>query len=169
MSIIKPIPVGSVFGSLVVISDLPIKNRRHPVLCRCVCGTEKIFDAQNLKLGKTESCGCQRKTRLRHGEATAHRRTTEYRIWEAMRYRCGNPRSRAYKWYGARGIKVCSRWACFENFLADMGRRPAGRSLDRINNDGNYEPGNCRWATALEQVHNRRPLSKMKRVALNHL
>lgn len=70
--------------------------------------------------------------------------------------RCENPRATSWKWYGARGIAVCARWHAFENFLADMGERPNGRTLDRINNDGNYEPSNCRWATGKEQISNRR-------------
>lgn len=85
--------------------------------------------------------------------------TCEYHAWEAMKQRCSNPNYAFYHNYGGRGIAVCDRWLhCFENFLADMGPRPDGRqSLDRVNNDGNYEPGNCRWATWSEQMHNRRP------------
>ena len=84
-------------------------------------------------------------------------RVTEYTIWAGMKDRCYRPRNHKYPRYGGRGISVCDRWRdSFEAFLADMGRRPSrGHSIDRINNDGNYEPGNCRWATAIEQVHNR--------------
>ncbi|HUB09426.1 MAG TPA: hypothetical protein VMB50_20650 [Myxococcales bacterium] len=94
---------------------------------------------------------------ITHGEAAHGHRTPEWCAWREMRYRCQTPTARAYPQYGGRGIKVCERWQVFENFLADMGRRPSPRhSLDRIDNDGNYEPGNCRWATSLEQNRNRR-------------
>lgn len=80
--------------------------------------------------------------------------TRTYKVWESMRKRCMNPNSNSYHRYGGRGIKTCERWNSFQNFLADMGIAPLGLSLDRINNDGNYEPDNCRWATAKEQVAN---------------
>lgn len=102
-----------------------------------------------------------------HGHTRHGLISREYRSWSSMKERCNNPNSISWKYYGARGITVCERWFKFENFLADMGPRPQGTTLDRFpNKDGNYEPGNCRWATATEQRANRRPNLKFSQ---NHL
>ena len=96
----------------------------------------------------------------KHGHTIAGKVSPAYRTWKGMWQRCSNPKSSSFKSYGGRGISVCTRWEIFENFFEDMGHPPVGRSLDRINNDGNYEPGNCRWATQKEQVNNQRPRKK---------
>jgi hypothetical protein len=145
---------------LVVTGRSPIKHRRVFWSCRCDCGRTLDVVAGELRAGQ-KSCGCARAAfiadaKREHGE-TGARTTPEYRTWKAMRERCHSPNHAMFANYGARGITVCERWGCFENFLADMGRKPSPtHSIDRINNDGNYEPGNCRWATAEEQSRNRR-------------
>ena len=123
-------------------------------LCRCECGTKKTVMAGNLTRRISESCGClSRERNTKHGMTN----TRLHRVWRSLRERCNNPRSRDYPKYGGRGIKVCNRWNDFENFAADMGERPSDRlSIDRINNHGHYEPGNCRWATTKQQLRNTR-------------
>jgi len=153
---------GSKFGRL--IAQWPVGIAKHSNkywLCLCDCGnlcTARIYDLGN----GVSSCGCWRAEvermghRLRHGHAPRSGSSAEYRSWMAMRNRCQQPKTMFYERYGGRGIRVCERWQKFENFLADMGPRPEGKTLDRYPNpDGNYEPGNCRWATPKEQRHNR--------------
>lgn len=127
--------------------------------CECECGRVVEVSTGNLTSGNSNSCGCLGRKHATEA-ATTHglSKTATYRIWRAMIHRCENKNSSYYHRYGGRGVTICKRWrASFENFLADMGSRPSARhSIDRYpNNDGNYEPGNCRWATAREQSRNR--------------
>jgi hypothetical protein len=145
------------FGRLIA-----LKHKGKRWLCLCECGKRRWVLTANLSGGRTRSCGCWEKqsrltNHLIHGDSRVEARASEYRAWSHLKDRCLNPRNGAYANYGGRGIRVCKRWMKYENFLADMGRRPKNRTLDRVNNDGNYDPKNCRWATLSEQAYNRRP------------
>lgn len=159
---------GLVFGRLRVVSRAINGNCRQTRWnCVCECGGKALVVSQNLQRGITKSCGCIRKEKIAqqghrnatHGHAT--RNTPTYRVWCGMRMRCNCRSSGNYENYGAIGIRVCKRWDKFENFLADMGERPEGMSIDRINPYGDYEPSNCRWANQSTQSKNIRPKKRI--------
>lgn len=149
---------GKRFGRLTVLSkELPSIVRSVRWVCRCDCGIELSVLSQSLRRGQTRSCGCLHREQLgsikmTHGMSYSF----EYRVWTGMRSRCLNPRTQRYKDYGGRGITICDRWAdSFENFFSDMGAAPGTKySIDRIDNNAGYSPGNCRWATNAQQSRN---------------
>lgn len=162
---------GSKFGRLEVLhATFEKRGRRSSVIWNCVCecgSTNVLVATAELRRGQTKSCGCLRRETAKlqetiHGKA----KTQMYGLWNAMKQRCCNPNSDRFKYYGARGITVCDEWKNdFQQFLADVGVKPAGKSLDRIDNNGPYAPWNVRWADQRQQQANQRPVSTERRSA----
>jgi hypothetical protein len=149
---------GQKFGKLTAIRRVKNgKGYQTRWLVRCDCGTEfEVFTA-NLKKGRTKTCGCKPPYKT-HGMSGSR----EYRTWHSMLVRCYNPNAREYHHYGGRGIDVCDEWRhSFEAFYADMGSRPRGTSIERINNNAGYSPDNCRWASPKEQMQNTRATARI--------
>ena len=150
--------IGQRFDKLVAVQRVAPKEGDAHVRweCLCDCGKISVVRGSLLKSGNTRSCGCLRKVKtLIHGHARRNRHYL-YDTWASMRARCNNSNDSSFSRYGGKGVRVCSEWDSFKQFLKDVGERPEGMTLDRIDPTGNYAANNCRWATALEQRHNRR-------------
>jgi hypothetical protein len=157
---------GQKFGLLTATETTELRSDRRYWLCDCDCGGSKYVRADHLTAEKITSCGCTKseicsKVNTHHGYSKRGAVSPTFLVWMDMKKRCTNPNSKSYQDYGGRGISICHRWGLFENFLEDMGERPEGMSIDRIDPDGNYEPSNCKWATRQEQALNKRNSFKL--------
>jgi hypothetical protein len=150
---------GKIFGRLTVTSRAESLKNFAAWNCQCQCGATKVVRGTALRTGQTVSCGCyQAEVKTTHGRRKNGANDPTYTSFVSMKSRVLNPQAHAYEHYGGRGISICQSWmdGGFEQFLKDMGERPPGTSLDRIDVNGNYSPANCKWSTPKEQSNNRR-------------
>ena len=149
--------IGQKYGRLTVLSKAGTNYNGHIYECLCECGNKKIIEGKSIRNGLTKSCGCIRSEYVSNKNKKHEKvNTGAYKSWTAMKTRCTNPNTPSYKNYGERGITICYRWLNFENFYVDMGDRPEGKTLERIDNSKGYCKENCKWATTKEQNRNTR-------------
>jgi len=153
---IKPM-IGIKYNRLTALKEVRMGNRGMIYLFQCDCGNQKELCSSAVRSGHSKSCGCLRvETTSQNNTTHGAVNSSSYQTWQAMKTRCLNPKSSSYKNYGDRNITICDKWMSFEGFFEDMGERPDGYSLDRIDNNKGYSKENCRWATPAEQNRNTR-------------